>query len=675
MELCGQNYFIKFKGVLMKQFKVVSLYLFLIVNLFSSLGVNAKSIVAADIVEGQQYVPNFLKQKGHFEKNANGTSAYADSAGTRPVDGTGGAPTLTCTRTTSSPIDGDGSLLITKDAANRQGNGCAIQFTIDSAYKAKVLQIEFDYLVASGTFTAGSSSADSDIIAYIYDVTNSTLIEPSSIKLLSNSTTISDHFVANFQTSSTGTTYNLILHQATTSASAYTVKADNFQVKPSQYVYGTPITDWVSYTPTYTGFGTTSNNDSYWRRVGDSIELSIKYTVGTSTATEARVSLPSGLTFGKFGTGKYHLAGRATRDNTGSSFSRDFGLFAVNGNSYLTFSIIDSSGTASGEAAQNGSSISVSGDDFVLRTHSIPITGWSSSVQVSDGYDGRLIAASYALTSNITINTSATDLTGWSSIYDTTASFNAATGVFTLPSSGEYQLDLALRLETGGSAATQHVIEVVGTGSIGTYYVGASSDIAASKAYNYYPSYSFRGKAGDTIKVRVTSATNASTAYGSQTLIAIKKLQSPTTISATERVSLLRGSTSGQSISGNTDTKLEFATNEEDTHGGWSTSNHDYTVKYPGIYQVSGFVSTSEAENITAGQIFRVRLFVDGVYNKEVHFVRYLSTSAGTGQAAHYTGDLKLTAGQKISVVILSTVACALNTGAGKNWVAIKMVK
>ena len=129
----------------MKELKVISLYFFLIVNLFSGLHLEAKSIVSGDIVEGQAYQPNFLKQKGHFEKNANGTTAYADAAGTRPVDGSGGAPTLSCTRTTSSPIDGDGSLLITKDAANRQGQGCSIQFTIDSAYKAKVLQIEFDY--------------------------------------------------------------------------------------------------------------------------------------------------------------------------------------------------------------------------------------------------------------------------------------------------------------------------------------------------------------------------------------------------------------------------------------------------------------------------------------------------------------------------------------------------
>ena len=42
-----------------------------------------QAIVKANIVEGQGYTPNFLVEKGHFEKNANGTLAYADAAGTR----------------------------------------------------------------------------------------------------------------------------------------------------------------------------------------------------------------------------------------------------------------------------------------------------------------------------------------------------------------------------------------------------------------------------------------------------------------------------------------------------------------------------------------------------------------------------------------------------------------
>lgn len=56
------------------------------------------------------------------------------------------------------------------------------------------------------------------------------------------------------------------------------------------------ITPWTSYTPTFTGFGTVSGVDAYWRRVGDTCELDIRFVSGTSTATQARMSLPAGLT-------------------------------------------------------------------------------------------------------------------------------------------------------------------------------------------------------------------------------------------------------------------------------------------------------------------------------------------------------------------------------------------
>ena len=80
---------------------------------------------------------------------------------------------------------------MTKDTANRQGRVVYTPFTIQTAHQAKVLQVSFDYIVNSGTFAAGTSSTDSDVIVYLQDVTNGTFIEPSSIKLLSNSSTLS----------------------------------------------------------------------------------------------------------------------------------------------------------------------------------------------------------------------------------------------------------------------------------------------------------------------------------------------------------------------------------------------------------------------------------------------------------------------------------------------------
>lgn len=51
------------------------------------------------------------------------------------------------------------------------------------------------------------------------------------------------------------------------------------------------ITPWVAYTPTFTGFGTVSSVSFFSRRVGDTLEVEGKWTAGTTTGTEARISL------------------------------------------------------------------------------------------------------------------------------------------------------------------------------------------------------------------------------------------------------------------------------------------------------------------------------------------------------------------------------------------------
>jgi hypothetical protein len=144
------------------------------------------------------------------ETATTGWATYADAAATTPVNGTGGAATTTWTRTTSNPLRGVASFLLTKDAANRQGEGASYDFTIDDADKAKILSVSFDYEIASGTY------ADDDVLVYIYDVTNSALIQPAGYKL--KNATIENKHTATFQTASNSTSYRLILHVSSTSA-------------------------------------------------------------------------------------------------------------------------------------------------------------------------------------------------------------------------------------------------------------------------------------------------------------------------------------------------------------------------------------------------------------------------------------------------------------------------
>ena len=54
------------------------------------------------------------------------------------------------------------------------------------------------------------------------------------------------------------------------------------------------VSEWTSYTPTFTGLGTPSNLDFKWRRVGQNIEVMGKGTCGSTTAVNAKMTLPLG---------------------------------------------------------------------------------------------------------------------------------------------------------------------------------------------------------------------------------------------------------------------------------------------------------------------------------------------------------------------------------------------
>ena len=89
---------------------------------------------------------NFAKNPG-IENGKTFYTRYADAAAAPPVDGTGGSPSVltTITASTSSPLAGSYSLILSKDAVNRQGEGFSTDFTVDSEMKSKVVNVRFTY--------------------------------------------------------------------------------------------------------------------------------------------------------------------------------------------------------------------------------------------------------------------------------------------------------------------------------------------------------------------------------------------------------------------------------------------------------------------------------------------------------------------------------------------------
>lgn len=156
-----------------------------------------------------------------------GHNYLANGGDTSPTDGTGGVVTgVTFTRSTVNPIIGNASFLLSKDAANREGEGVSTDFTIDNLDKGRQLQVSIDYSGSAGMVLGASS----DVVIWIYDVTNATLIPIAPLYTLAGPVSTIHTFVGTFTASATSSSYRLIVHIGTQSAVAWDLQMDGVTV-------------------------------------------------------------------------------------------------------------------------------------------------------------------------------------------------------------------------------------------------------------------------------------------------------------------------------------------------------------------------------------------------------------------------------------------------------------
>jgi len=330
-------------------------------------------------------ISNFI-ENGHFEVNTNGWSTYADAVAATPVDGTGGSPTVTLARSTSTPLSGLAHGLITKDAANRQGEGISYDFSVDNGLSRSLLEINFD-LSASANFVIGDSS---DIQVYIYDATNASLITPTKTYISSSTGTFRSSFIASGSTS-----YRLILHIATTNANAWTFQLDNVRIGATNAVSSTIVTDWQSFTMTIGADVTAPTkatspviDEARWRRVGDSMEIFYQYkhtnnTGASSGSGRYLYSLPNGYSIDttKLTTNSNTAQVDTTLPTVGYSqlsddSSNSSGGVTAHNSTQLRITAFKSSGDAPFQAStQFPLGSSTIGISFFAR---VPISGWGT---------------------------------------------------------------------------------------------------------------------------------------------------------------------------------------------------------------------------------------------------------------------------------------------------------
>lgn len=527
---------------------------------------------------------NYLSSNPDAEADTSGWATYADAAASSPVDGTGGSPSSTFTRSTSSPLRGTASFLWTKSAANRQGEGFSYGFTIDASDKAKVLQISFDYLVSSGTY------ADSDMTIWIYDVTNAALIQPAGYTI--QNAAVSMKQLATFQSASNSTSYRLIVHTASTSASAYTLQFDNFSVGPQVVTNGAAVSDWVSWTPTGS-WSTNTTYTGYWRRNGGDVEVQFKVaTSGAPTSANLTVNLPSGLVMDTskiVETAENSLGWLRGRDEGTGSWS---GWLKYNNTTSVTCNYITVSSAndniALGVVTQ-AAPMTFANTDYLVGYFKAPIVGWSSNVQLSSDTDTRVVAMrAYRASSNqaIAVSTATTVIFNATS-FDTHGGMNTTTGVYTVPIAGKYKVTANLYITSAAAEVFNYYILKNGAATSLKFFTATADSMNTVTDI-------MDCVAGDTISIQVdsTADTSYSVVYDtSVTYFNVERLSGPSVIAASESVGIFySGAPATGTIAGSFNVTT-YGTKVKDTHSAYSSGT--WTCPVSGCYSISASVDVN----------------------------------------------------------------------------------
>jgi hypothetical protein len=617
---------------------------------------------------------------GGVERNLQGFSRYADAAGVAPVDATGGSPSnVTISRTTSSPLADTSSLLITKAASNSQGEGVAYAFSIPNSDQAKIVNVRFDYEVTSGTFVAGDSS---DIRIYIVDVTNS-IVNQCTPYTLQGGSGSKQSFSCSFQTASNSTSYRLVWHVATTSASAFTFKVDNIRVSREPIVYGAPVSAWQSYTMSITG--TTSNptkatttlwDSAQWRQVGDTIQIRYDYAHNNNTGAANGsgtylFSLPPGLSADA---NKVVISSTNAPGNVGpASVSTTpvlTGFVKVYDATHLSIYLDDP--TANLQGMYGSSFGNLAGSDVRISfLATIPIQGLSAVTQMSSqNSEGRTIAAN-ASNPTSSLTSTFSDIIFGTVTKDDVGAYSA--GVYTVKVPGWYEA-YATTLQAGTFAANAPgEIQILKNGAPvkqNAVRAGSSSVTQLSVPLVWLDYYN----AGDTIKFQA-QATGSSLSYAggsSYNYAYFKRLGGNVSIAATETIKARYTSTSGQSISNGVTVIVDFPTKSSDSHGSVTTgASWKFSPSSPGTFSVKAAIIYASG-SFAAGSAPSLYLYKNGSFYSTLQMKQVDATFTGR-QGLSGSDEIELQVGDYIDVRTSHSESSArsLTTTAGDNRISI----
>lgn len=596
--------------------------------------------------DGSNWVPgvgsgeggiNYVSASGgnnNAETNSvTGWTQYDDAAAT-PVDLTGGSFSG-WTASSTNPLRGTYSFLFTPSAA---GKGASYTITPDRAdiKRGSVQAITLEYEPTTGTLATG------DYTLWVYDVANSVLIQPSGYTIPGAASGVACKHTATFQLPTNGTTFRVGIHQAV--ASPPTLKVDSVSVGPQQTNLGAMISDWTAFTPTGS-WVSNATYTGYWKRSGDSMLCRVKIALtGAPTATTLTVNLPSGYSID---TAKLPTAIADETPILGFALARDNATNSYAGEVQYssTTAVIPTRFSTSG-ANTSLASISATtpftwgSGDAVYLDFSVPISGWASSMVLSSSSDeGRVVAMRATKSSAISLTTTPTDISGWTTVFDTHGAFDGTTYTVKVP--GKYGVLGQYSITGFTSTALVQVLQS-GTAKARHGVIGSSSNGSVPTVYTILDCV-----AGDTIKLQAYCSSGSGTGDTAPELqqFCVEKLAGNQTIAASESVNCRYTSTAGQTINASSNAVIDFGTKDYDSHGCVTTgASWKFTASEPGKYRVTPHV---EVASVASGKMLTMYLRKNGSVFSELD---RFSTSAADNHVLKGSDTIRLLAGEYIDI-------------------------
>jgi len=575
-----------------------------------------------------------------------------------------GAASLALSTTSTNPIAGSFSLQVAAGTAWTAGQGViSSAFTVDRADLGKVLTFKLYYEAASGGANANWSGilGSQTLAVYLYDVTAAAWVQPAGF-LGMNQNSGAGYVTGTFQTSVTsGQQYRLSIIALQATTLPITLTLDQVSVGPQTAPIGPVVTDWVSYTPTTfsAGFGTVSGPTFYWRRSGKNMEILGSFQCGTVAASLGYFSLPNGLQIDTSIVGSNISLGKVEVQNSSSTLFHANALYStVVGTGFVTLTAQTS--TNGGFAVAINANAFLTNSSFVNVLLTFPVAGWSSTTQMSNDTDTRVVAFSVGQGFTQAVNTTPVKLpyTAAATI-DTHGSYSTTNSNYTVPVSGIYRVDLAAVFTSG--TGPQVAILNIFKNSSGTSAAAAFQMAASSTTYYFSAQRTLSLNAGDVIDVRAYVNTGTATVANDATanIFSLNRLSGPSVIAATETVACEYNTSAGNSIPASTNTFIDYGNKITDTHnavlGAGSGNNSLYTNTWRYVVPVSGRYLISSNLCIvnaitTAAMEVLVSIFVDNAAQRSGSRTPLPTTSSAGVYACNVVSEIKLNAGQIISI-------------------------